>query len=148
MITSERRIGSRHGRTRSGPRTGFRPPTRSAGGPGAWPARRIYAGRRNALVAERAFFFGAPHSSDGDARAAGALARGRGAGGVRGDVGAAAGPDGGVTPAGAPRPAASGGPLLPRLEGDEQLEQIGVHRAGLALEARMSSARSTGTADL
>jgi|KBSSwiStaDraftv2_1062776.scaffolds.fasta_scaffold1045054_2 hypothetical protein len=56
MITSERRIGSRHGRTRSGPRAGFRPLPRSVGGPGAWPARRIYAGRRNALVAQRAFF--------------------------------------------------------------------------------------------
>ena len=56
MVTSERRISRRHGRTRSGPRAGFRPLTHSAGGPGAWPARRIYAGRRNALVAQRAFF--------------------------------------------------------------------------------------------
>lgn len=56
MFTSERRISSRHGRTRSGPRAGFRPLTRSASGAGAWPARRIYAGRRNALEAQRAFF--------------------------------------------------------------------------------------------
>ena len=56
MVTSERRISRRHGRTRSGPRASFRPLAHSAGGPGAWPARRIYAGRRNALVAQRAFF--------------------------------------------------------------------------------------------
>ena len=56
MVTSERRIGSRYGRTRPGPRAPFRPGLRSQGGPGAWPTRRLYAGRRNALVAQRAFF--------------------------------------------------------------------------------------------
>ena len=56
MVTSERRISRRHGRTRSVPRAGVRPLSRSAGGPGAWPARRTYVGRRNALAAQRAFF--------------------------------------------------------------------------------------------
>jgi hypothetical protein len=56
MVIRERRIGSRYGRTRSGPRAGFRSVSPSSGGPGAWPPRRLYAGRRNALVAQRAFF--------------------------------------------------------------------------------------------
>jgi len=56
MVISERRIGSRYGRTPSGPRAGFRSGSRSSGGPGAWPTRRFYAGRRNALMAQRAFF--------------------------------------------------------------------------------------------
>jgi len=56
MVIRERRIGSRYGRTRSGPRASFRSVSPSSGGPGAWPPRRLYAGRRNALVAQRAFF--------------------------------------------------------------------------------------------
>jgi hypothetical protein len=56
MVIRERRIGSRYGRTRSGPRAGFRSVSPSSGSPGAWPPRRLYAGRRNALVAQRAFF--------------------------------------------------------------------------------------------
>jgi hypothetical protein len=56
MVSSERRIGGRYGRTRPGPRADYRPAPRSSGGPRVWPARRIYAGRRNALVAQRAFF--------------------------------------------------------------------------------------------
>ena len=56
MVISERRIGSRYGRTHPGPRAPFRSGLRSSGGPGAWPTRRLYAGRRNALVAQRAFF--------------------------------------------------------------------------------------------
>ena len=56
MVIRERRIGSRYGRTRSGSRAGFRSVCPSSGGPGAWPPRRLYAGRRNALVAQRAFF--------------------------------------------------------------------------------------------
>lgn len=56
MVISERQVGNRYGRTHSGPRAGYRPAPRSSGGPGAWPARRIYTGRRNALVAQRAFF--------------------------------------------------------------------------------------------
>ncbi len=56
MVISERRIGSRYGRTPPGPHAGYRPVPRASGGPGGWPARRIYVGRRNALVAQRAFF--------------------------------------------------------------------------------------------
>jgi hypothetical protein len=56
MVTSERRIGSPNRRTHRGPRAAFRSVSRSSGGPGAWATRRIYAGRRNALVAQRAFF--------------------------------------------------------------------------------------------
>ena len=56
MVISERRIGSRYARTRSGTRAGFRSVSPSPSGLGAWPPRRLYAGRRNALVAQRAFF--------------------------------------------------------------------------------------------
>jgi hypothetical protein len=58
MVIGERRISSRNGRTRPGPRARYRPAPHSSGGPGAWPARRVYTGRRNALVAQRAFFSG------------------------------------------------------------------------------------------
>jgi hypothetical protein len=54
MVNSERRMGSRYGRTQPGARAGYRPAPRAWGG--GWPARRIYVGRRNALVAQRAFF--------------------------------------------------------------------------------------------
>ena len=56
MVISERRIGSRYGRTRPGPSAPFRAGSRASGSSGAWPTRRLYAGRRNALVAQRAFF--------------------------------------------------------------------------------------------
>ena len=54
MLISERRIGSWYGGTRSGSCPGFRAGSRPSGWTGA--TRRIYVGRRNALMAQGAFF--------------------------------------------------------------------------------------------
>ena len=56
MLISERRIGNRYGSTRSGPCPGLRSGSRPSGWTGASATRRIYVGRRNALMAQGAFF--------------------------------------------------------------------------------------------
>lgn len=56
MVISERRIGGRYGRSRPGSRAGSSARSRPSGWLGASTPRRLYAGRRNALMAQRAFF--------------------------------------------------------------------------------------------
>jgi hypothetical protein len=56
MVISERRIGGRYGRSHPGSRAGSSARSRPSGWPGVSTPRRLYAGRRNALMAQRAFF--------------------------------------------------------------------------------------------